>query len=267
MTCDLPCFIFSLVRSYLETVAQSCVAVQGTTLLTVLITPVTPLKNVARLMVLQAAILKVTYKGIGTPTFTCDSKPVVSIVKIFLDSDSRLHDVSLPELLDTTFTHSPLCVISSGTSTCIASGDPHYTSFDKRKYNFMGNCSYLMSGPCNGTFSPYFEVHADNENRHNNPRISYVKAVHVYVHQVKISILKGGTVQVRNEGNNHREILDTVLYSISSIITLYVILTCFPHTGKWDQCKPASVSGPWCLCVQVRKTLHSVHGLWCDCSL
>ncbi|XP_028330836.1 zonadhesin, like isoform X2 [Gouania willdenowi] len=83
-----------------------------------------------------------------------------------------------------------------GTSTCIASGDPHYTTFDKRKYNFMGNCSYLMSAPCNDSDLPYFEVHVDNENRFNNPSISYVKAVHVYVHTMKISLLKGGTVQV-----------------------------------------------------------------------
>ncbi|XP_047450650.1 IgGFc-binding protein-like isoform X2 [Mugil cephalus] len=81
-------------------------------------------------------------------------------------------------------------------STCIAHGDPHYSSFDKRSYNFMGNCSYLMSKPCNETTLPYFEVHADNENRYNRPTISYVKAVHVYVYMAKISILKGGTVQV-----------------------------------------------------------------------
>lgn len=90
---------------------------------------------------------------------------------------------------------------SSATSTCIASGDPHYTTFDKRKYNFMGNCSYLMSKPCNDTSLPYFEVHADNENRFNRPTISYVKAVHVFVHAMKISILKGGTVQVRGLQN------------------------------------------------------------------
>ncbi|XP_070785976.1 zonadhesin, like [Enoplosus armatus] len=89
-----------------------------------------------------------------------------------------------------------------GTSTCIASGDPHYTTFDKRKYNFMGNCSYLMSAPCNETSLPYFEVHADNEHRYNRPTISYVKAVHVYVRMVKISILKGGTVQVNGTNVN-----------------------------------------------------------------
>ncbi|KAM8746516.1 zonadhesin, like [Acanthopagrus schlegelii] len=88
------------------------------------------------------------------------------------------------------------------TSTCIASGDPHYTTFDKRKYNFMGACSYLMSAPCNDTTLPYFEVHADNENRFNRPTISYVKAVHVHVKMVKISILKGGTVQVNGTNVN-----------------------------------------------------------------
>ncbi|XP_051800201.1 zonadhesin, like [Acanthochromis polyacanthus] len=88
------------------------------------------------------------------------------------------------------------------TSTCIATGDPHYTTFDKRKYNFMGSCSYLMSGPCNKTTEPYFEIHADNENRHNNHKVSYLKAVHVYVYMKKISILKGGTVQVNGTNVN-----------------------------------------------------------------
>ena len=87
--------------------------------------------------------------------------------------------------------------LPTATSTCIASGDPHYTTFDKRKYNFMGNCTYVMSKPCNTTSVPHYEVHVSNENRHNNKRISYVSAVHVYVHGMTVSILKGGTVRVR----------------------------------------------------------------------
>ncbi|XP_067299058.1 zonadhesin, like isoform X1 [Pseudorasbora parva] len=89
-----------------------------------------------------------------------------------------------------------------GTSTCIASGDPHYTTFDKRRYDFMGNCSYLMSEPCNSTDVPYFAVYTDNENRYNNPYISYVKAVHVHALGVIVSILKGGTVQVNGTNVN-----------------------------------------------------------------
>ncbi|XP_037116970.1 zonadhesin, like isoform X3 [Syngnathus acus] len=89
-----------------------------------------------------------------------------------------------------------------GASTCIATSDPHYTTFDKRKYSFMGNCSYLMSGVCSATPFPNFEVYADNENRYNNPSISYVKAVHVDVHKVKVSILKGGSVLVNGSKVN-----------------------------------------------------------------
>lgn len=102
------------------------------------------------------------------------------------------------------------------TSTCIASGDPHYKTFDKRAYNFMGNCSYLMSAPCNDTSLPYFEVHADNENRFNTHTVSYVKAAHVYVFGVKISILKGGTVQVMCEEltcSNAFSIINTIVGS------------------------------------------------------
>ncbi|XP_041925418.1 zonadhesin, like [Alosa sapidissima] len=89
-----------------------------------------------------------------------------------------------------------------GTSTCIASGDPHYTTFDKQNYNFMGNCTYLMSKPCNTTGLPHYEVHVSNENRNNNNRISYVSAVHVYVHGMTISILKGGTVRINGTNVN-----------------------------------------------------------------
>ncbi|XP_052417115.1 zonadhesin, like isoform X9 [Carassius gibelio] len=89
-----------------------------------------------------------------------------------------------------------------GTSTCIASGDPHYNTFDNRRYDFMGNCSYLMSERCNSTDVPYFAVYTDNENRYNNPHISYVKAVHVHALGVVVSILKGGTVQVNRTNVN-----------------------------------------------------------------
>uniref|UniRef100_UPI0037E8B019 zonadhesin, like n=1 Tax=Semicossyphus pulcher TaxID=241346 RepID=UPI0037E8B019 len=120
-----------------------------------------------------------------------------------------------------------------GTSTCIASGDPHYTTFDKRKYNFMGNCSYLMSAPCNTTALPYFEVHADNENRFNRPTISYVKAVHVHVRNVKISILKGGTVQV-NGTNVNLPVSPAPGVSVFKSGKHYTVSTDFGLTVRYD---------------------------------
>ncbi|KAM4564936.1 zonadhesin, like [Fundulus diaphanus] len=120
-----------------------------------------------------------------------------------------------------------------GTSTCIASGDPHYTTFDKHKYNFMGNCSYLMSAPCNDTSLPYFEVHADNENRYNRPTISYVKAVHVYVFMMKISILKGGTVQV-NGTNVNLPVNPAPGISVFKSGKHYTVSTNFGLTVRYD---------------------------------
>lgn len=155
-------------------VVQSCAAVQATTLWNVLITPVIPMKSVARLTESQAAIRKVKCLW--------SKKQLIVILCVTMWLLTRV---------------CPLSFLSAGTSTCVASGDPHYTTFDKRRYDFMGNCSYVMSKPCNTTTLPYFEVHADNENRFNRPKISYLKAVHVYVYDVKISILKGGTVRVR----------------------------------------------------------------------
>ncbi|XP_023821956.1 IgGFc-binding protein isoform X1 [Oryzias latipes] len=119
------------------------------------------------------------------------------------------------------------------TSTCIASGDPHYTTFDKRKYNFMGNCSYVMSGICNATSLPFFEVHADNENRYNSPTISYLKAVHVYVHMVKISILKGGVVQV-NGTNVNLPVNPTPEVSVFQSGKHYTVSMTFGVTVRYD---------------------------------
>ncbi|KAK2852096.1 hypothetical protein Q5P01_008372 [Channa striata] len=114
------------------------------------------------------------------------------------------------------------------TSTCITSSDPHYITFDKLGYDFMGNCSYLMSRPCNETTLPYFEVYAENEHRYNRPTISYVKAVHVYVHKLNgtnvnlpvtpvsgVSVFKSGVhytvsmnfgVTVRYDGNHYLDV-------------------------------------------------------------
>lgn len=159
-------------RSFLAMAAPSCVGVQETTLWNVSITPATPLKSVVTLTVFQAAILKVELSSQLSSMQQVNTLCMYPFYWLF---------------------HLFILV---GTATCIASGDPHYSTFDRRTYDFMGNCTYLMSAPCNESFRPYFEVHADNENRYNQYRISYLKAVHVYVHSLKISILKGGTVQV-----------------------------------------------------------------------
>ena len=45
-------------------------------------------------------------------------------------------------------------------ATCYAQGDPHYTSFDGKKFNFMGKCQYIFAQDCSE--NKLFTVYAKN---------------------------------------------------------------------------------------------------------
>uniref|UniRef100_A0A8C9VHG3 Subcommissural organ spondin n=1 Tax=Scleropages formosus TaxID=113540 RepID=A0A8C9VHG3_SCLFO len=75
--------------------------------------------------------------------------------------------------------------------TCVATGDPHYVSFDGRFFSFMGDCEYILAQESNGQFS----VSAENVPC-GTSRVSCTKSVTFTVGNTAIHLLRGKAVSV-----------------------------------------------------------------------
>ncbi|XP_050786923.1 LOW QUALITY PROTEIN: IgGFc-binding protein-like [Gopherus flavomarginatus] len=85
-------------------------------------------------------------------------------------------------------------------STCTASGDPHYTTFDGKKYDFMGTCIYQLAGVCSEdpTLTP-FNVKVENNNR-GSKAVSYTKAVTLEVYGRNITVSQQYPRKIKVDG-------------------------------------------------------------------
>ena len=72
-------------------------------------------------------------------------------------------------------------------ATCSAQGDPHYTTFDKRKYDFQGPCSYVFAEDCSDAKA--FKVVTTNV-KCGNRGVTCTAAVTVYLNGNEIRLTR-----------------------------------------------------------------------------
>ncbi|KAG9482832.1 hypothetical protein GDO78_011459 [Eleutherodactylus coqui] len=82
-------------------------------------------------------------------------------------------------------------------STCIASGDPHYILFDKKKMDFMGTCIYqLVASISQNSSLPKFIIKVWNEHR-GSKAVSFTKEVTMEVHNTTITMSTAHPQQIK----------------------------------------------------------------------
>ncbi|XP_058716148.1 IgGFc-binding protein-like [Poecile atricapillus] len=78
--------------------------------------------------------------------------------------------------------------MANSRSICVATGDPHYTTFDGHHYDFMGTSVYLLAELCSThpTLIP-FAVTVENNHRGSH-LVSFTKVVIMQVYNMTLSL-------------------------------------------------------------------------------
>ncbi|XP_060137932.1 zonadhesin [Zootoca vivipara] len=179
-----------------------------------------------------------------SPTTTTGATSIQSTV-VTSPTTTPERRTSTPSVSTTTTTTAKPPVPPAEQETCTISGDPHYATYDSRRFDFMGTCTYLLSAPCNATSGlPAFRVEATNEHRGGNKHVSYVKSVSVEVYGSRIGLLKGRRVTVDGQRVTLPVSLAGGRVSVRLSGTFVLVQTDFSLWVRFDGNHHAEVSVP-----------------------
>ena len=83
----------------------------------------------------------------------------------------------------------------SATGFCQIWGDPHYVTFDEKKYNFQGDCDYTLIGDCLNNSE--FHLWSDNELRRPSAKVSFLNRVVLTMNKTDYELISGFQVRVK----------------------------------------------------------------------
>ncbi|XP_065895642.1 uncharacterized protein [Dysidea avara] len=106
-----------------------------------------------------------------------------------------------------------LCSIDG--ATCVASGGPHYQTFDLQFFDFQGNCEYILTTPCDSD-----EFIITVQNGAHNELVSCTDQVNITIANTEIILGRGDHVTVN--GENRTQTNDGVINTTSEVQVLRV---------------------------------------------
>ncbi|XP_078061976.1 alpha-tectorin-like, partial [Mustelus asterias] len=131
-------------------------------------------------------------------------------------------------------------------ATCWAAGDPHYSTFDGRRFDFQGTCKYTLSKSCGvaGNLT-MFNIEVENDHR-SSSAVSWTRLVEIQVYGYQIQLSRGqtGKVQVNGEAFNLPVRLDSGKVGLSQSGSAALLQTDFGLSVSYDWNHYAVVSVP-----------------------
>ncbi|CAK8673415.1 unnamed protein product [Clavelina lepadiformis] len=117
---------------------------------------------------------------------------------------------------------------------CTGSGDPHYTTFDGKRYDFQGICSYMLVQSANSSLN-IFEIEVENEHRGGKKHVSFLKKMIINIRGLPtIELLKGRQIKIGGKLINKDYVNAKAGVSVTLTPSLIVLKTSFGLQVEYD---------------------------------